>query len=181
MRIGQAAASLAALSFLSACAGPLSFADPDEITLAKALDATACGLATYSNSIAAYRARPGTIVDTVEVNFAVKGTAKNNSDLILDTKFSPIGPLAALGLNYSNKNETYGERSNTIKIVMRNVQTVGLNEAGKKTLLRDVPRFNAAGQAGYYDRPCQANDRWFHGFEPDPMAENYGRLKRSAE
>lgn len=170
-----------ALVALAGCATPLSFADPDEITLPKAMDSAACALATYTNSLAAYRVRPGTFTDTIEANFQVKGSAKNNSDLVIDSNFGAIGPLSSLGINYANKNETYGERGNNIKIIMRNMYTVTLNKAGEKVVARDGPRLSTRRQTVLYERPCDPRDPGAYTVGPNPNAINYRDLLAGRE
>lgn len=166
---------------LAGCA-PLLYADPQEITLAQALEQTACGLATYRNSLSRYRVRPGTLTDTVEINFQVKGSAKNNSDLVLDTKLVPTGPFQALGLNYANRNETFGERSNSIKILMRNMYTTQLNAPGAKVVQRDGPGLRTDPYSPViYEKPCEPETSPWRVQGPDTRAANYERLTQGLE
>jgi hypothetical protein len=108
---------------------PRSYADPQEITIADAMRETACGLSTFRNELAKQRVRTGTFVDQIEVTYNVKASATGTSQLVLDTKATTgLHALTPIGVQYTDKTETMGERGNQIKITMKNILTAQLNQ-----------------------------------------------------
>jgi len=135
---------------------PQSYVQPSEVTLPQAMKDVACGIKTLQNESSRINAKSGTLIDQVDVTLNLKASATGDSTLSVDAKPAvPAAMLASLGINYTDKTETIGERGNQIKITLKNIYTASLNNPGKSAVSRRNQPIDL-GPTVYYpvDNPC---------------------------
>lgn len=94
----------------------------------------ACGLKTLQSENARLGINTGTIVDEIQVTLNLKASATGTSTLVVDAKPNIAQTVGVLGINYTDKSEVVGDRSNAIKITLKGLPTANLNEPGKEAL-----------------------------------------------
>lgn len=150
---------------------PRGYVKADEVTIAKAMEQTACALSTFNNELAKLNVDPGLLTDQIDVTMNLTASATGTGTLVLDTKM----PEVPIGINYTDKTETKGERGNQIKISLKNFYTATLNDPGKGAVKRDGRRLGLGPKMVVpRDAPCKAPPYLIgHLQQPEPTPLGY--------
>ncbi len=130
-------ATFAALSVLGGCASyaPVDIAKPSEITVENALNDIANGLVSMKKNLVASDYNFGLLADEIDIELKLGVSAKDGSKLALDV--GRTLPSVTASLKGEMSKDSSADKSNTIKIKLKNVLTAPLNDSAKAAIQKD--------------------------------------------